>query len=52
MAGVVGVIWAENEAKYLCRHGWTGQITLMRQEKLDFGRISNPPPIRKDSIRK
>jgi hypothetical protein len=38
MAEVVVLIWAENEAEYLCRHDWTGQISLIRHEKLDFGR--------------
>jgi hypothetical protein len=38
MAEVVVLIWAENEAEYLCRHDWTGQISLIRHEKLDFRR--------------
>jgi hypothetical protein len=38
MAAVVSMIWAENEAEYLCKQDWTGQISLMRQEKLDFRR--------------
>jgi hypothetical protein len=38
MAEVVVLIWAENEAEYLCRHDWTGQISLIRHEKLDFWR--------------
>jgi hypothetical protein len=38
MAEVISLIWAENEAEYLCKHDWTGQIALMRQEKLEFRR--------------
>jgi hypothetical protein len=38
MAEVVKVIWAENEAEDLCRHDWTGQISLIGQKKLDFRR--------------
>jgi hypothetical protein len=32
------MIWAENEAEYLCKQDWTGQISLIRHEKLDFRR--------------
>ena len=38
MAAVVEVIWAENEVEYFCRRDWTGQISLIRHEKLDFRR--------------
>jgi hypothetical protein len=34
----VEVIWAESEAGYFCAHDWTGQISLMHHEKLDFRR--------------
>jgi len=43
MASVVMLIWAENEAEYLCKHDWTGQISLMRHEKLDFRRGGDSP---------
>ena len=43
IAEVVGLIWAENEAEYLCRHDWTGQISLIRQEKFDFRRGAIEP---------
>ena len=43
MAAVVELIWAENEAEYLCRHDWTGQISLIRQEKFDFRRGAIEP---------
>jgi hypothetical protein len=33
MAEVVKVIWAENEAEYLCNDHWTGQIALIRHDK-------------------
>ena len=38
MAGVVIVIWGEREAEYLCNQDWTGQISLIWKEKLDFRR--------------
>jgi len=38
MGGVVDLIWVKNEAEYLRRHDWTGQISLIRHEKLDFRR--------------
>jgi hypothetical protein len=38
MAAVVNVSWAKNEAEYLCRNDWTGQISLIRQEKSGFRR--------------
>ena len=41
MAGVIVLIWGEREAEYLCNHDWTGQITLICQEKLDFRRSDN-----------
>jgi hypothetical protein len=45
MAAVVNMIWAENEAEYLCRQDWTGQISLIRHEKLDFRRMSIRQPL-------
>jgi hypothetical protein len=38
MAEMVQVICAENEVEYFCKDDWTGQISLIRQEKLDFRR--------------
>jgi hypothetical protein len=38
MTSVVNMICAKNEAKYLCIDDWTGQISLIRQDKLDFRR--------------
>jgi hypothetical protein len=38
MTSVVNMIWAKNEAEYLCIDDWTGQISLIRQDKLDFRR--------------
>jgi hypothetical protein len=35
---VVKMIWTKNEAEYFCKQDWTGQISLMRHEKLDFRR--------------
>jgi pimeloyl-ACP methyl ester carboxylesterase len=32
------VIWDQNEAEYFCKQDWSGQISLMRHEKLDFRR--------------
>jgi hypothetical protein len=34
----VEVIWVKSERDYFCGRGWTGQITLMRHDKLDFWR--------------
>jgi hypothetical protein len=45
MAEVVNVIWAENEAEYLCNDHWTGQISLIRQKKLDFRRDAMDQPL-------
>jgi hypothetical protein len=38
MAVSVQVICPENEVEYFCKDEWTGQISLIRQEKLDFRR--------------
>ena len=38
MTAVVNMICAKNEAEYLCNDDWTGQISLIRHEKLDFRR--------------
>jgi hypothetical protein len=38
MTEMVQVICPENEVEYFCRQDWTGQISLIRQEKLDFTR--------------
>jgi hypothetical protein len=38
MTSIVNMIWAKNEAEYLCKQDWTGQISLIRQDKLDFRR--------------
>ena len=52
MASVVELIWAKSEVEDLCRHDWTGQISLIRQGKFGFRRgamtrlavpSSNPP---------
>jgi hypothetical protein len=40
MAEGVGLIWGEREAEYLCGRDWTGQITLIRHDKLHFWRKS------------
>jgi hypothetical protein len=40
MTGVVKMIWAKNEAEYFCNEDWTGQISLIRHEKLDFTRMA------------
>jgi hypothetical protein len=45
-AEVVNVIWAEKEAEYLCNDHWTGQISLIRQKKLDFRRDAMDEPER------
>jgi hypothetical protein len=42
MAAIVNMICAKNEAEYFCKQDWTGQISLMRHEKLDFRRIATP----------
>jgi len=42
MATVVNMICAKNEAEYFCKQDWTGQISLIRQEKLDFRRSDSP----------
>jgi hypothetical protein len=34
------VIWVKREPEYFCKGDWTGQITLMRHDKSDFGRRS------------
>jgi hypothetical protein len=34
MAGVVRVIWVRGEAEYFCKADWTGQISLIRLDKL------------------
>jgi hypothetical protein len=41
MAIVVNMICAKNEAEYFCKQDWTGQISLIRHEKLDFRRSDN-----------
>jgi hypothetical protein len=40
------LIWVENEAEYLFSQDWTGQISLIRHEKLDFGRGAITQPFR------
>ena len=45
MAEVVNVIWAENEPEYFCNDHWTGQISLIRQKKLDFRRNAMDHPL-------
>jgi hypothetical protein len=42
MAEVVRMIWAKNEAEYFCKQDWTGQISLIRHDKLDFRRDAMP----------
>jgi hypothetical protein len=49
MAAVVNMIWAENEAEYICGHDWTGQISLIRHDKLDFRRDAMPRPAEADT---
>jgi hypothetical protein len=39
MAGVVRVIWDDEEADYFCVRGWMGQITLKRLKKIASTRI-------------
>ena len=34
----MGVICAKNEAEYICKQDWTGQISLIRHAKSDFRR--------------
>jgi hypothetical protein len=43
MTAVVMLIWSETEVEYLCNDDWTGQISLIRQGKLDFRRMSIRP---------
>jgi hypothetical protein len=50
MAEVVNVIWAENEPEYFCNDHWTGQISLIRQKKLDFRRDAMDQPWRSRPI--
>jgi hypothetical protein len=45
MAAVVGLIWAKREAEYFCGQHWTGQISLIRHDKLGFRRRSMEPLI-------
>jgi len=40
MTEVIVLIWGEREAEYLCNQDWTGQISLICQDKLDFARTS------------
>jgi hypothetical protein len=40
MAGDMPVIWVKREARYFCGQDWTGQISLNRLRKIDFGRTS------------
>ena len=42
MATVVNMICAKNEVEYFCKRDWTGQISLIRHEKLDFRRSDSP----------
>jgi hypothetical protein len=34
------LIWDNGEAKYFCDNNWTGQISLIRHDKLVSARIS------------
>jgi hypothetical protein len=34
----IDVIWGKREAEYFCKWDWTGQITLIRFNKLGFPR--------------
>ena len=43
MAVSVQVICPENEAKYFYDNDWTGSISLIRHEKLDFRRKAMAP---------
>jgi hypothetical protein len=33
---VVSSIWGKREAEFLCKQNWTGQIALIRHDKLFF----------------
>jgi len=43
MAEVIVLIWGKRETEYLCNHDWTGQISLICHDKLDFARTSIEP---------
>jgi hypothetical protein len=49
MTSVVNMICAKNEAKYLYIDDWTGQISLIRQDKLDFRRDAMARPAEADT---
>jgi hypothetical protein len=40
MAGVVILIWGEDEAEFFCNREWTGQIALIRHDKSGCRRAS------------